>query len=193
MNIAVDVDDVLADFISQVILFHNAKYETKLQKEDFFSTRYYEVWGGTKTETHEKLDKFYETDYFKEIIPVPDSLKAVSFLKNLGHDLYLVTGRRDSLIPGTSKWIEKHFPNIFSGIYNTNTFVADASLRKNKSLVCKELNISVMIDDDLMHIHDCVSSCLQVLVFNQPWNQKVLPSKAIRVLDWNDVIEIIKS
>ena len=44
--IAVDIDEVLAQFMPTLARFHNDNYNTSLVIEDFQSYRFNEVWGG---------------------------------------------------------------------------------------------------------------------------------------------------
>lgn len=190
MNIAVDIDDVIADLINNLILFHNETYGTNLQKKDFTTQMYNEVWGGTLPQAIEKVSKFSKTDYFKKITPIPNSLEAVNFLKKNNHTLFLITGRKDSLTEETALWVEKHFPNIFSGIYHTNHYTLNSKKLK-KSQVCNDLNIKLIIEDDPTHIVDCANAGIQVFVFDHPWNQGELPKNATRVYSWTEIIENI--
>ena len=56
MNIGVDLDEVLGDFLSSLIQYHNTNYNSVLSREDFHSYKFWEVWGGTKEEAIQKLN-----------------------------------------------------------------------------------------------------------------------------------------
>jgi hypothetical protein len=189
INIAVDCDEILANLHSQLIVFHNKEYGTNLKKEDFTSYSFHEVWGGTVNEETKKVSQFFDSNYFKEVIPVEGSQKAMDFLKKKGHNLFVVTGRIISLTEETIVWIEKYFPNIFLGICFGNTYGSGIKIRK--SVMCKRLNVRLIIEDDLMHVADCANADIPVLVYDNPWNQGILPRKAVRVFDWNHAINTI--
>jgi uncharacterized HAD superfamily protein len=190
MNIAIDIDDSLADFLGQLILFHNEKYGTALKRADFNSCAYHEVWGGTATETNEKIREFGETDYFADIIPLPGSQETINSLKKKGHNLFVVTGRRTYLAEKTAAWIGIYFPEAFSGIYHTNAYALDGA-RIKKSQVCKDLDAKIIVDDDFKHITDCAGSDIKVLVYDSLWNQGELPKDAVRVSGWHEIIKVI--
>jgi len=190
MKIAVDIDEVLADLLNQIILFHNEKYGTNFKRDDFYSYSYHEVWGGTIDQAIGKVEEFFDTNYFKETLPIKGALPSLLFLKEKGHDLFLITGRKYEVEEETKNWIEKYFPNIFSGIYHTNTY-APSGIRIDKSKVCKELGISLIIDDDILHVKDCTGEGVEVLVYDSPWNQVGLPTGATRVFDWDEIVKII--
>ncbi|PIR68966.1 hypothetical protein COX93_00075 [Candidatus Nomurabacteria bacterium CG_4_10_14_0_2_um_filter_30_12] len=187
-NIAVDIDDVLGDFVSNFVLFHNNKYGTKLKKENFFSYQYPMVLGVSEQETIYRIDSFYVSDYFKEIIPISGSIETISSLKKLGHNLFIVTGRKYSLVQETIEWVSKNFEGMFSDIYHTNSYHSEGEKIK-KSKVCLDLNASIIIDDDLMHIKDCSLNGIKVLVYDNPWNREILPERAVRVFNWNEILK----
>jgi 5'(3')-deoxyribonucleotidase len=75
--LAVDVDEVLAQFVAGLAAFHNETYGTSLSVADFSSYRFKDVWGGTDAEATEKVHKFFESEHFLNLAPVPGSLEAV--------------------------------------------------------------------------------------------------------------------
>ena len=190
MNIAVDLDDSVADLICKLILFHNETYGTCLQRDDFKSYQYEKVWGGTKVEAIRKVQEFIKSDYFKSIVPLAGSQEAMAILKKSGHNLFVVTGREEYLDEVTSIWVGQYFLGIFSGIYHTNSYT-EGTGKINKSAVCKELNAPIIIEDDLMHIVDCSNAGIKVLVYDNPWNRYELPAGAVRVSAWSQIVDII--
>jgi uncharacterized HAD superfamily protein len=192
MNIAVDLDDSLVDTISQLVLFHNDRYGTCLKKEDFNSCDYTDTWGGTRSDNVIKIREFFKSNYFRDIAPVAGAQEALTILKEKGHNLFIVTGRENHFNQITYALVEKYFFNIFSGIYHTNAY-SEGLIRIKKSTVCKDLNASIIIEDDFVHILDCASSGIKVLVYNTLWNQGELPIGATRVLSWNQILDAIES
>ncbi len=77
MKIAVDLDEILAEFLASVIAFHNDTYKTKLSKSDFHSYKYWEVWGGNRDEAIQKVYDFHQTPYFQNIKPVAGAIEAI--------------------------------------------------------------------------------------------------------------------
>jgi len=53
MRIGVDLDEILADYLSALIEFHNKKYHTALKKSDFFPIDF----GKRGVEIEKKLSK----------------------------------------------------------------------------------------------------------------------------------------
>ena len=191
MNLAVDLDDSAIDLISQLVVFHNETYGTHLSKWDFTTYFYEEVWGGTSEEAIAKVDQFAKSNYFRNIVPIPDSQETLRRLSKK-HKLFLVTGRRKPLREATFTCINEFFPNIFEEVYFTNSFSTNGD-RILKSEVCKKLDARLIIDDDMMHIVDCAGAGIPVLVFSQPWNQGTLPQKAVRLFSWKEIADVIEN
>jgi uncharacterized HAD superfamily protein len=190
MNIAIDNDEILFDLHGPLILFHNQFYGTELKKENFFSYKFHEVWGGTIEEEARKILEFFDSEYFQNIQPTEGSQKAMKFLKDIGHTLFVVTGRIHSLTEKTISDIDKYFPNIFSGVCFANTYGATGTKTK-KSILCRKLNTQLIIEDDLFHVNDCANNGISVLVHDYPWNREDLPKNAIRFFDWKEAINLI--
>lgn len=190
MNIAIDFDDSLADSISQLILFNNAQYGTRFEKNNFSFSDYTKMWGGNSGDNFVKMTKFLKSPYGENILPISGSQKTLKILKEKGHNPFLVTGRDKQFENITQAFIDKYFPDIFSGIYHTNSYSIEATKIK-KSTICKKLDASIIIDDDLLHVIDCANSGIKVLVIDTPWNQEDLPDGAIRVSSWNQILETI--
>lgn len=53
--LAVDMDEVLAQFALGLSAFHNVVYATSLTPASFHSYQFHEVWGGTVEETNQKV------------------------------------------------------------------------------------------------------------------------------------------
>jgi len=92
MLIAIDLDEVLAEFIDSFIEFHNAVYGTNLTRNNFFSYKFWEAWGGTRKEAINKVYEFHKTPYFKNIKPVEGAIEGV---KKIGkkNKLIVITSR----------------------------------------------------------------------------------------------------
>lgn len=190
MIIGIDIDEILADWVSRVAESHNQKYGTSLKKADFHSYKFWEVWGGTREEAIEKIYSFME-EHIEKVSPVTGSIEAIRTLKNGGHELHVITGRRNEFINQTKRWLDQHFPEIFTGVYFTNHYTNNGvSLRKID--ICKEMGIEVLIEDDVVHALDVAQDGVQVLLMDYPWNQGISHTNLKRVFSWEEILEIIK-
>ena len=108
MKIGIDIDEVLADYLCALLLFHNERYGSSLQREDFFVYRWWEIWGGTREEAIQKREVFEKTTEYMNISPIEGSQEGVAHLARF-HELHIVTSRPDYLRETSHAWLEKHF------------------------------------------------------------------------------------
>ncbi|MBI5229280.1 hypothetical protein HY991_04155 [Candidatus Micrarchaeota archaeon] len=191
MLIGMDLDEVLADFLSSVIKFHNTTYGTSLKREDFFSYNFWEVWSGTREEAIKKVYEFHKTHYFHEIQPVEGAVEGVRELKE-EHELVVITSRQYGIEKETRVWVQKTFPDAFSGVYFTNDFSKDGLRSKSKKDFCKELGIDLLVEDHLNYAKECVADGVRVLLLDCPWNKRERPQKVSRVYSWKEIVERIQ-
>ncbi len=187
MKIAIDIDEVLGQFMKALIEFHNSEYKTNLKLEDFFSYNFWNIWGGTKEKAIKKVYNFHKTNYFKNIIPVKDSQESIKKLKE-GNELFIITSRQNDVIEETKEWIKKNFPNIFSDIYFTNHFSQNGT-SKTKKEICDLLNIDILIEDSLEYSLECIKPNRKIFLLDYPWNKNNnLPKEITRVYSWKEIM-----
>jgi uncharacterized HAD superfamily protein len=187
MKIGVDLDEVLADYLSAVIDFHNASFGSSLKKEDFVSYKFWEIWGGTVDEAIDKIYEFNKTDFFKKIKPVPGSQEVLDVLKQ-NHELFVITSRQQDFANETKAWLDEHFPGVFQGVHFTNKYSKSGESRSKLS-VCDELEIDVLIEDSLDYALECLNEKRKVFLLDYSWNQSTdLPEKISRVDSWPEIL-----
>ncbi len=192
MKIGVDLDDVLACFVQDLLTFHNRQYNTRIQLEEVVSYRLQHVWGGTEEDTRNKIIEFYNSPEFDNMGIVPGSKSGVKSI-NSKNELFIITARPHYMADKTHAWVKQYFPNKFSEVYMTAQFASDGS-KIPKSKVCSDLGVKIMIDDCLDYALDCASPDRLVLLLDKPWNQtKELPEGIKRVYSWEDIAAVVKS
>jgi uncharacterized HAD superfamily protein len=190
MKIAIDIDDVLADFMVALIEFHNKTYKTKFKKNDFFSYNLWEVWGGTRKEAAEKIFKFHKTSIYRNIKPITGSVEAIKKLRR-SNELYVITSRHSDVIENTKKWIDKYFPDLFLKIYFSNSFYG-RSKKLKKSDICRQLKADMLIEDSFEYAIDCLRPNRKIILFRRPWNKKYTIPKEISVVNnWSEVLKTV--
>lgn len=190
MKIAVDIDEVLGNFLSQVIAFHNDAYGTDLKLEKFSSYRFWETWGGTREQAIDKIYKFKETPYFAGIRPLPGAQSAIARLKT-SHELNVVTSRQNEFKEVTYAWLERYFPDSFPEVYFTNHYAYTHS-SVSKAEICNRIGAGMLIEDSLDHARECSASGIRVILFDYPWNQADdLPAEIRRVAGWPEALKVI--
>jgi uncharacterized HAD superfamily protein len=190
MRIAVDLDEVLAQFLQSFIDFHNEKYGTHFKLSDFHSYHLHNAWGGTVEEAIEKVYQFHKTDHFKNIRPVQDAQESLQKLKK-GNEIFIVTSRQNEIMHETEVWLDKHFPDTFSGIHFANHF-SKSGIKRTKKEICDELGIEVLIEDSPDYAIECIKPGRKIFLLNYPWNkERKVPNEIQRVDSWKEILEKI--
>jgi len=190
--IAVDIDEVLANFVPSLVEFHNQHYNTTLTIDDFSSYFYHDVWGGSIDESNEKMMNFYRSPFFKKITPIPNAKEVLLSLKN-NFDLHIVTARPLHQEHETRNWINTHYKGIFKSIQFGNHFVSNGNSRSKPSM-CRDINAFLLIDDSYVYAKQCVESEINVILFGDyPWNSFVAHESIPRAKDWTTVHEKVLS
>ena len=191
MIIAIDVDEVLADLLSQFIKYHNNLYGTDLHRDEFTSYSWWEIIGDGYTIDKEKILDFFKSPDVDLIRPVAGAQDGVRELKKM-HDLVVVTSRHFSLSVLTEHWLKKYFPDCFSKYYYTKSTVNHNTITKFDA--CREAGAQLLIDDQFSFADEVADHNIKVLLFDQPWNRAYPQHKFItRVASWPDIVSKIKS
>jgi uncharacterized HAD superfamily protein len=194
--LACDIDEVLAHFIPSLALFHNDQYDTNLTSDDFSSHEFHLIWGGTVEECNDKMELFYESDHFlSQLRPVQSALESLQSLREQ-FEIHVVTARHDRLKDTTTRWIETHYPGVFSDIHFGNHYLSEGKKKRSKSQMCLEIGAVALIDDSYTYAKDCASAGIPVVLFGDyPWNREHCIAQlnepkemVVRVRDWQEAI-----
>lgn len=93
----------------------------------------------------------------------------------------------------TKSWVNAHFPEIgASHIAFVNHFYTDA---RPKSHACKEMNITLMIDDSIENVYDLAEAGIFCILLEKPWNRDIPFEHHLvyRVKDWYEIIALLKN
>lgn len=190
MKIGVDLDDVLVDFWSEMLTFHNSRYGTAFSKGDFFSYDMWEVLGITREEGIARIETFYASPQFTAIPALPGAQEAVRAMGER-HELIVITGRPEYTALATHELINRHFPDAFADIHFTNAYARGLPPRA-KADVCREQEIELLLEDHIGHALGAAEAGISVMLFDQPWNTEAPEHENMtRVLSWRDVREAL--
>lgn len=183
MNIMLDVDDTLTNFLEKRNnLIRKYIEERKLP---------YKILDINCTKSAKVADWTIEEccNFWKEIGTIAqlesscqkDSPKVVQELKKQGHKIIIVTARPDMYFEAyryTKLWLEKHnipFDTIITGKYDKKQTMVD-----NK--------IDLVIDDSIQTIKYASELGINSLMFTTKENEKFsVPEKCIRVFSWKEI------
>ena len=186
MKIGIDLDEILADLVNPLIVWHNGVYGTNLERNNLTSYSLEEIWGGSREDTERKFKEFYQSRNFKGIVPVRDSQKGIGNLSSR-NELIVITSRPRYLYEETLQWLEKHFPDRFQGVELTSNWNEGGEGRK-KSEACQDLGVDLIVEDSLGYAKDCADMNVRVLLLDCPWNRGDLDTRRItRVYSWEDI------
>lgn len=130
LTIIVDMDEVLADTLSQWLKLYNSDYNDFLTKEDIKGWNVH-LW--VKPECARKVYDYLDMEnFFLEMDPIPGAIDGMKYLVDSGHDVIIATATpRHSHLANEEKknWIRKYLPFFdlknFSDIHRKDLIVGD--------------------------------------------------------------------
>jgi 5'(3')-deoxyribonucleotidase len=187
--IAVDLDDVLFDFIGYFFQWHNQRYQTALTPQDMVAGKLWDVWGGTREQARKRVPAFFGEIDLLAIKPIPGAQESLERLMHV-YRFAIVSSRDPSTLTISETWIEKYFPGVFNPIYLGVANPMSDVKPITKAELCKQYGARILIDDQLVNAEACVDEGIHVLLFGDyPWNQAESLSKGIiRAKDWSAVL-----
>ncbi|XP_021750046.1 uncharacterized protein LOC110715746 [Chenopodium quinoa] len=191
--VAVDVDEVLGNFVSALNRFIADRYSSVHSVSEYYVYEFFKIWNCSRDEADIRVHEFFKTPYFKNgIYPLPGAQKTLNKLSSFC-TLSVVTSRQNVIKDHTIEWLEKHYSGLFDEIHFGNHFALDGK-SKPKSEICRSMGAKVLIDDNPRYALECAEVGIRVLLFDYqntyPWcktgsnNQHPLVTK---VHDWEEV------
>jgi len=188
--IAFDLDGVLAELHNPITAWHNRAYGTSHTVEDIRDYDLTKLWGGTIEDIKRKIGEFYQSPEFKGVIPVVGAQLGAHNLSR-GNELAVITARPPSLTDETARWIEKHFPHIFSEIFFTDCIYKEDHMTSGKPGICKDLEAKLIVEDSAHEAVDCAEAGVPALLLTRPWNEDIQIPEDLpvnRVPTWTGII-----
>ncbi|KAL0308365.1 UNVERIFIED_CONTAM: hypothetical protein Sradi_5778800 [Sesamum radiatum] len=197
--VAVDVDEVLGNFVSALNQFIADRYSLNHSVSEYHVYEFFKIWNCSRDEADIRVHEFFKTPYFKKgIYPLPGAQKALQKLSAF-YNLSIVTSRQNVIKEHTIEWIEKHYPGLFQEIHFGNHFALDGQSRR-KSDICKSLGAKVLIDDNPRYAVECADIGIKVLLFDYensyPWCKTDYISQhplVTKVHNWKEVEDQLAS
>ena len=191
MKIGIDLDDVTVNFVELMVEYYNKKNKTNLKKHDHKTYQLWEVWNCTREESIIIVDEFQNSEVYETIQPIENSIESINTLSKT-NEIYFITSRKKEFQQQTEKWIKKYFPTTHVKIIHTGDFHKPNG--NTKAEVCQQLKIDFMIEDNEKYAQEIADKGINLLLFDQPWNQKLKDTKKIRrVKNWKQILEILKT
>lgn len=188
--IAIDIDDVLADYAKGFVDFSNARWGGNLTIDDY-DEHWGNVWGLNKDEVRRRADLIHLERMVRNLDHKPEARPVLEKLAQR-FELMVVTSRRIQNKDDTLDWLQKYYPMISTELVTFTSFfdkIDDQSIKKTKGSLIASLGASYMIDDLPKHCFSAVDHGVKALLFGSySWNRiDTLPESITRVADWGDV------
>lgn len=185
-RIAIDLDDVIAEYVPTLTKFYNKIYGTQLDHNSIKTWELKDYYEHTRTdeETRALMTLFAHNPDFLSMPPVPGAIESIHRLEP-DYELHVITARASRSIDATYNWMKEH------GISNIPVW-----FNKDKGKMCEQLGIDLMIDDGVHNLDRVAdtSKLTSTLLFDQPWNRKNNYVRGHeRAKDWDEVNKIIRS
>ncbi|KAI6682105.1 hypothetical protein NL676_035986 [Syzygium grande] len=191
--VAVDIDEVLGNFVSALNRFIADRYSSNHSVSEYHVYEFFKIWGCSRNEADLRVHEFFKTPYFKKgIHPLPGAQRVLHKLAR--HCKFsVVTSRQNAIKDHTIEWIEKHYPGLFEEIHFGNHFALNGESRP-KSEICRSLGAKVLIDDNPRYAIECADVGIKVLLFDYensyPWCKTESIDKhplVTKVRNWEEV------
>lgn len=194
-RIALDIDDVTAEFTDAVRLWVNNSTGAELQpyhyqtKHDFW-VHFKSVWaenGLTDLVDYTKFNEELAVDQ-SHVRVAPGAKEAIAALKKK-YDIVFITSRQPSQFDATRNWLDKHIdPTIPLYLANNPTVQSNP---QSKGELCVELDAQLLIDDNAENCLDALDNGADAILFGDyGWNAHA-PDSIHRCCNWHEVLEYI--
>lgn len=172
ITVAVDVDEVLGNFVSALNKFIADRYSLKRSVSEYHVYEFFKIWNCSRQEADIRVHEFFKSSYFKKgIHPIPGAQRALHRLSRFC-DLSVVTSRQNVIKDDTIEWLEKYYPGLFQEMHFGNHFALHGKSRP-KSEICRLLGAKILIDDNPRYAVECAQVGIRVLLFDYknsyPW------------------------
>ena len=189
MNIGIDLDEVVVDFINPFIDYFNKRFGTTFEVEDMHS---YNLWecgmGGNREEAIRFVREFYESDNFEKIPFWSGARETINYLRR-NHKIYIITSRPEEFREKTDRFLAENFSgNGFSVLYSGDFHRQG----RTKAEICRDYGIDVHLDDNLKYALECAREVRKVFLFDKPWNQQPVNGNIVRVKTWEEVLSELR-
>lgn len=167
VRIAIDMDEVMADALTEHVRRYNAAFATSVAHGDLHGLH---LAQRVPAEHRDALDAMLDASFFADLALFPDCEPVIREL-TARHDVYIVTAAMDvpASFDAKFRWLQRHFPFISP---DHIVFCGDKGI----------IDADYLIDDRPRHFERFKG---QPLLFSAPHNAR--ESRFTRVNNWRDV------
>ncbi len=191
LRFGIDHDGVLSNPWELFINWYNERYQTRFKVEDFLAPDSTAIFGKSIEELSADTASFYDEHGCLNLPPNPGAIEGIQELARIG-EIFVVTARPDIFLADSYSWNNRHISNLVREMFLAKCHYRKelTNHRKNKSEICLEREIDLMVDDDINNARYCAEAGVRTLLFD---NYKIrnsidLPTKARVVHSWPEVV-----
>ncbi len=160
----------------------------------FNDIKEYNLWrngiGRNGEEVRRLVYDFYDSVEFDSIQLIEGAKETIEKL-SLGRVVYVITTRLIRLRGKTEKFFQKFFRGKIRDVVYSGDFCREQGPKKGE--IYKRLGALGIVEDNLKCVVDCAESGTRVFLFDKPWNQESVNGGIVRVLGWNNILQILES
>lgn len=189
MKIGLDFDDVIVDFFNSLLKWHNKNYNRNDKREQFKFFDWGPTWGTKIEDTIKRVNEFHDLHKVSEVLPLEDSINSLNQLSQ-ENELIIITGRPLKYTSRVEEWLLHHFGKKLKVIHAGEFHKGQAA---TKAEICLELKIPILFEDAPETAINCAKKGINVILFDQPWNQNVEHKLITRVKNWKEAMQAFKN
>lgn len=185
MKIGIDVDNCISNF-DDTLLKEYLKHDKELRNAGIVNENAEYLRRGMFDWTEEEEKSFYNAnieEFAKKLKPIEESANYIKKLKEDGHEIYIITGRNNGEYTNpyqlTEEWL-KRYHIVYDKLILTNAYD-----KHEKTEVCLENKIDLMIEDSIKTSLDLIKNGIKVYTMNTRYNQK--EQTLNRVSKWKEI------
>lgn len=193
-TISIDIDDVIAHSSEALRVLVNQRIGASLTADDYMNVGgeywgYYErVW-----HTHGLQDLVSFKDLSAEMaldqshVPLLPGAEFAIHELTRQFDVVFITARDKSWETATRKWFNQQFSHDNIDLYFCENH--KDSRAKTKGQLCRDLGVTVHIDDNVAHCQSVLDEGMAAILFGQYGWHVDIPEDVIYCKDWPTVLE----
>lgn len=189
MKIGLDIDNVISAF-NKKLLTEFLKEDKNKRNKGIINPNADYITKGMFDWSQEETETFYKSNIeriAKELDIIENAEKYINKLKENGYKIYIISGRDNKEYSNpykiTSDWLNK-FNIKYNELILTNSYDSH-----EKTQVCIEKNIDIMIDDSVRICKDLKEYGINVLLMDTDYNKYCTDIK--RINNWQEIYEYI--
>ena len=168
MKIGIDIDGTITDLHSEIIKY-GLKYNDAISGKGIKNENAYRIFEIFDWEKDHciKFKKYMQMEILNLIKPRNDVVEYLNNLKKIGHEIYIITGRKSTEMKDTYNetlnWLK----------VNSIPFDKFIVEEENKGKACLENNIDIFVDDSLKHLTRVSDAGVKkVYIFDNVYNRE---------------------